>query len=499
MTWHAIPRRRRRGFLGRFARIAVAASALASFGLGPVGHVSAAPQSRHGADAAVRSSSFGHTAVAAAPTPDGRGFWVAFSDGSVMARGSAAWHGDMAGQVLNAPLVGISATADGGGYWLLGADGGVFTFGDARFMGSAGAGHLNAPALQMQSTVDSAGYFFVAGDGGIFTFGDARFYGSTGGQHLNAPVVGMTATPDGRGYWLVASDGGIFTFGDAAFAGSTGGGHLNAAVVAMSRTADGRGYWLMAGDGGIFTFGDAAFHGSAVGQAGGAAAVGLVATGDGGGYWVVLSDGVVLNFGDAPAMSDQPGTTNASGPPPPSSSYTYEVTAASGAPSRWNPCEAIHYSVVYTGAPAGWQSDVASVMAQAAAASGLSFVADGVYPSATQVPATTRLTISWVPSLDGGDIIGLTDYWYLDDPRWNPQYTSATVEILDGLAAGFSGTQSEGPIMLHELGHALGLGHTPGQAEVMNPVDQALPRYQLGDLNGLWHLGAPAGCTGFYS
>ncbi|HWE65027.1 MAG TPA: hypothetical protein VG298_00130, partial [Acidimicrobiales bacterium] len=83
--------------------------------------------------------------------------------------------GDLAGQTLNQPIVGMASTPDGGGYWL------------------------------------------VARDGGIFSFGNALFHGSTGSLTLNQPIVGMAATPDGGGYWLVAGDGGIFSFGDASF------------------------------------------------------------------------------------------------------------------------------------------------------------------------------------------------------------------------------------------------------------------------------------------
>jgi hypothetical protein len=44
----------------------------------------------------------------------------------------------------------------------------------------------------------------------------------------------------------------------------------------------------------------------------------------------------------------------------------------------------------------------------------------------------------------------------------------------------------------------MGLAHTPGAAEVMNPYDIGLPTYQAGDLNGLWHVGAAQGSAGFY-
>ena len=241
--------------------------------------------------------------VAVAPTSDGKGFWVASTDGNVAPEGDALGHGTATAYPLAAPVVGIATTATGGGYWLLGSDGGVFSFGDARFYGSTGSLALAQPALQMVATRTGRGYWFVARDGGVFSFGDARFHGSTGGTRLARPVVGMAATPTAGGYWLVARDGGVFSFGDARFEGSTGGLRLASPVVAMAPTADGRGYWLVARDGGVFAFGDARFYGSLGGTRQPAPVIGLAATSTGRGYWVVLGNGQVRAFGDAAPLT----------------------------------------------------------------------------------------------------------------------------------------------------------------------------------------------------
>ncbi|MFP5363085.1 MAG: hypothetical protein ACLGI5_10190 [Thermoleophilia bacterium] len=64
------------------------------------------------------------------------------ADGGVFAFGDAVFVGSMAGQALNAPVVGIASTPSGRGYWLTAGDGGVFAFGDAVFAGSAPRGSL---------------------------------------------------------------------------------------------------------------------------------------------------------------------------------------------------------------------------------------------------------------------------------------------------------------------------------------------------------------------
>ncbi|MHB1533279.1 MAG: S8 family serine peptidase [Acidimicrobiales bacterium] len=229
-----------------------------------------------------------------------QGYDAAGADGSVYSFGAALSLGDLRGQALNRPVVGIATNPSGLGYWMDATDGGVFSFGDAQFHGSMGGRPLNRPVVGMASSADGGGYWLVASDGGIFGFGDVGFYGSTGNIHLNQPIVGMAAAPNGRGYWLVASDGGIFAFGDVGFYGSTGDIHLNQPIVGMAVTPDGRGYWLVASDGGVFAFGDAGFYGSTGNIHLNQPIVGMAASPDGRGYWLVASDGGIFNFGDAP-------------------------------------------------------------------------------------------------------------------------------------------------------------------------------------------------------
>jgi hypothetical protein len=185
----------------------------------------------------VPPSGAGHPAapvVGVAAAPGGRGYWLAESNGAVMAGGDARLYGTLAGRRLTKPVVGIASTPDGRGYWLVASDGGIFAFGDARFYGSTGHLKLNKPIVGIASTPDGRGYWLVASDGGIFAFGDARFYGSTGHLKLNKPIVGIASTPDGRGYWLVASDGGIFAFGKAGYYGSLSGRRLAGEVVGIA-------------------------------------------------------------------------------------------------------------------------------------------------------------------------------------------------------------------------------------------------------------------------
>jgi hypothetical protein len=239
------------------------------------------------------------SAVGMAASPDGGGYWVAYSNGTVDSHGDAGpVTSTLAATHLNAPIAHIVAEtdpSDAEGYWLVAADGGVFTLGTAAFFGSMGGQHLNAPVVDLAQTPDGAGYWLVASDGGVFSFGDAQFHGSTGSLHLNKPIVGMAVDQATGGYWLVASDGGIFAF-DAPFLGSTGSVALNKPINGMAATPNGQGYWMVASDGGIFSYGDAGFYGSAGGLRLAAPIEGMTPSAGGTGYWLVASDGGIFSY-----------------------------------------------------------------------------------------------------------------------------------------------------------------------------------------------------------
>ena len=439
---------------------------------------------------------------------------------------------------LNRPIVGSAATPSGGGYWLVASDGGIFSYGGASFYGSTGSMTLNKPIVGMAATPDGKGYWLVASDGGIFSFGDAQFYGSTGAMTLNKPIVAMAATATGNGYWLVASDGGIFSFGDAKFYGSTGGSQLTNPIVGITRTATGNGYWLVASDGGIFSFGDAKFYGSTGGQ-GIYNVVGIDSVN--GGYDTFGSDGATYQFNSSTPYSgpstSSPAPTSAgslvpltgvtwntmgaqnmstmsfSGSPyslsaTPNAPYSYleYQNSSSPYPVRWNPCQTIHYVVNTANAPSYGLQLVQEVFAELSQATGMTFQYDG--PS-SELPTQSRaaynangqpnpILVAWEANgqtdyLPTGSYVGMGGSVTIYNSTYQ-QYQTISGEAAISSSYPLSQAQ-EVDLVLHELGHVIGLGHSSSTSEIMYPyVQGSLNTYQSGDLTGLAQLGRAAGC-----
>jgi hypothetical protein len=196
-------------------------------------------------------------------------------------------------------------------------------------------------------------------------------------------------------------------------------------------------------------------------------------------------------------------------PAPPLGLYGFEVVTADGSPARWNPCVAVHYLVNLTDAPPGALADVQRAVAVVAQASGLQFVSDG---TTTAAPNTSWITQGPIGATGWPDMLigwsdpshtdlrltqamgGITEYEAASLPGGRSGLVSAVVVLNkpNDPGAGF-GPDSRGALLLHELGHAVGLGHVDDPTQIMNPVSTgAAGVYASGDLAGLRILGSGA-------
>lgn len=196
-------------------------------------------------------------------------------------------------------------------------------------------------------------------------------------------------------------------------------------------------------------------------------------------------------------------------------------------PSRWNPCSSITYRVNLAGAPAGAARDVDAAVAQVAAATGLRFVKAGattVVPGSAgrdvldAYPAGTDLVIAYAKPGQSKYLAKASDVLAMGGAFYRPQVSNAGGrtwhEIIQGyvvldrtqkLPGGF-GTGNRygmlgtwGQVLMHELGHVVGLDHPrgPSASQIMSANTTTKPAvWGAGDLVGLHRLGAASGCFG---
>ena len=106
--------------------------------------------------------------------------------GHIYTFGDAVYFG--APTSIAAPVTSAVRTPDGSGYWILTSDGSVFPFGDALTHGEVSVGGSN-PANAIFATSDGGGYWIGTANGSVFSYGDAPNDGSMAGMPLNAPII----------------------------------------------------------------------------------------------------------------------------------------------------------------------------------------------------------------------------------------------------------------------------------------------------------------------
>jgi hypothetical protein len=185
-----------------------------------------------------------------------------------------------------------------------------------------------------------------------------------------------------------------------------------------------------------------------------------------------------------------------------------------GTPTRWNPCDPIHYVVNATLAPPGSIEDVHEAVRRVSAATGIAFDYEGITDEEPTIYRPTylpnRYGDRWAPVLiawvdpDDSDIPFESDdrvaagvaIPQIPSTRLEDLYVSGWVAINadDPNPPGFSFPGQQGPVILHELGHLMGLGHVRTRGELMHPSGGGVVDFGPGDLEGLRRLGAEGGC-----
>ena len=196
-----------------------------------------------------------------------------------------------------------------------------------------------------------------------------------------------------------------------------------------------------------------------------------------------------------------------------STSYAFS-TLLDGSPVRWDPCTPIRWTSNTSRGPAGGLDVLKSAVARVAALTGTTWEYVGAtttVPRASYLP--TRAQSSYPPVLIGwtdaassdllagqsASVLGMTrTAWFgVQMPDGGKiAATRAAVIALDRTdALPLTGATSWKTVALHEIAHAMGLGHVSDRTQLMATVLPAVTDLQAGDQAGLQLLGRSSGCV----
>lgn len=182
-------------------------------------------------------------------------------------------------------------------------------------------------------------------------------------------------------------------------------------------------------------------------------------------------------------------------------SYALLNELPSGDPVTYDPCRPIHYVVNPEAGPKDYRSFIEPAIREIEAASGLRFLDDGLSDDAwgsrssglSRRPVLITFNRPAEVAELRGDIVGVGGSLSWAPSGRTPRYLTGSV-ALDaewfGEASREGRTLEQKSVVMHELGHVLGLDHVDDPHELMYADNVGQLTFGPGDLTGLSILGA---------
>lgn len=191
----------------------------------------------------------------------------------------------------------------------------------------------------------------------------------------------------------------------------------------------------------------------------------------------------------------------------------HSVMGAPSWPWRFEPCRPVTYRINVSAVP-GAYGDVREAVRRLGVATGITFrylgTTKAIPPAKKNWQAGTDLVIAFArPGQTSwnlnGSVVGMGGPIDGDarlDAKGRPvavtNRAGAVIDVSARLKAGFGKNSDRGEVIMHELGHAAGLNHSPGAAnQIMTPhtLKNKYARWGHGDMAGLRKVGLMQGCT----
>lgn len=169
---------------------------------------------------------------------------------------------------------------------------------------------------------------------------------------------------------------------------------------------------------------------------------------------------------------------------------------AQGNPARWNPCAPLKWKIAGEHPSRRLRLAARTTFRQVAADAGLVFTYAG-RASADEFtsPPTNTIVVGATADLGMANAGGMTNVFYATTTSGGMSISGARVAVNPIVVS--KGTRFSSyllPILLHEVGHAVGLAHATDATEIMYPQVIRASRYTVGALADLRRLGSAMGC-----
>jgi hypothetical protein len=182
--------------------------------------------------------------------------------------------------------------------------------------------------------------------------------------------------------------------------------------------------------------------------------------------------------------------------------YTLIVPPVNGHPVRWSGAAAVPYKTRTNAAYPEALQDIQNALASVSAETGVTFTYlgndDSLVPSLQWGAHGEPLLIGWVTAAESdlfsgapAGVVGVAGSWYNNSGN----FVSGRVALERNRLAGYprTGPSSKMTVLLHELGHAVGLGHVNDTNQLMNPYVVPRGSWGAGDQLGLDAVSPPPG------